>query len=246
MFWDDMPWGNIIFFSIYMILIVAMAVVTIVVIIERFYKSMISQEGYLMHTLPVKPWQHIVSKLSMAIIWTAIAIVVVIASLFIIGGISGLLTEILADADFSLLINEMEYIFGEGMLDALIICSIVQGIRLILQMYAAMAIGGSSTKNKVAYSFLAFVVITVIVSVIASLVSMICMTGMFVTSGEFASFMLGSAMDATTVIDAGIAGSGFDTLFGGMVAVQLVMDGIFAVVFFLLTNYFLTKRLNLE
>lgn len=236
---EDMPWGNIVFFSIYAILVVVLIVVTIVVIIERFYKSMISQEGYLMHTLPVKPWQHIVSKLCMAVIWTAIAVLVLIASLFIIGGVSGLLSEMLADADFVLMLNEMEFVFGEGFLDLVIITSIVQGIRLILQAYASMAIGGSSVKNKVAYSILAFVVITIVVSVIASLVSMLFMTGLFIGSGEFAEFMLSETTDMTGL------SQGFEQMFGSMFAVQLVMDGIFAVVFFVLTNHFLSKRLNL-
>lgn len=236
---EDMPWGNMVFFSIYAILVVVLIVLTIVVIIERFYKSMISQEGYLMHTLPVKPWQHIVSKLCMAVIWTAIAVLVLIASLFIIGGVSGLLSEMLADADFVLMLNEMEFVFGEGFLELVIITSIVQGIRLILQAYASMAIGGSSVKNKVAYSILAFVVITIVVSVIASLVSMLFMTGLFAGSGEFAEFMLSETTDMTGL------SQGFEQMFGSMFVMQLVMDGIFIVVFFALTNHFLSKRLNL-
>lgn len=240
MVWDRIPWGNLIFFSIYMILIVAMAVVTIVVIIERFYKSMISQEGYLMHTLPVKPWQHIISKLCMAIIWVAIAIVVVVLSILIIGGASGVLTEVLAELDISLMLNEMEYLFGDNVLDILIICGIVQGIRLILQVYAAMAIGGSATKNKIAYSFLAFVVIAVIVSVIASIISMGAMMGMFASANGIMELFMGAPVDEAAL------NAGFDGMFGGLYAMQLVMDGAFAVVFFFVTNHFLSKRLNLE
>ena len=35
----------------------------------RFYKNLYTDEGYLMHTLPVKPWMLIVSKLTIGTIW---------------------------------------------------------------------------------------------------------------------------------------------------------------------------------
>ena len=42
---------------IYMLLVFVMVVVTMVMIVTRFYKNLFSQEGYLMHTLPVPAWQ---------------------------------------------------------------------------------------------------------------------------------------------------------------------------------------------
>jgi hypothetical protein len=41
----------------------AMGVVTLIFTIQRFYKGLLGEEGYLMHTLPVKPWQLTASKL---------------------------------------------------------------------------------------------------------------------------------------------------------------------------------------
>lgn len=41
---------------------VALFVLTMIVIIQRFYKGLLCDEGYLMFTLPVKPWQLIATK----------------------------------------------------------------------------------------------------------------------------------------------------------------------------------------
>lgn len=230
--------ANLLTVSIYVILVVALIVVTIIVIIARFYRSMISQEGYLMHTLPVKPWQHIVSKACMAIIWTAIAVVVIIVSLLIIGGISGMLAELRDEFIVMMTSGEMEFFLEDKLITMMIICAIVQGIRYILQAYAAMAIGGSSTKNKIAYSFLAFVVLAVITSAIASIVSMGIIRGLFASNGG----MMEVLMDAV-LAEAGVDFNGF---MNGLFAMQLIMDGAFSVVFFILTNHFLKNKLNLE
>ena len=49
-------------------------------ILQRFYKNLLSGEGYLMHTLPVRPWQHIASKLIAAVVWTVLSFFVVCVS----------------------------------------------------------------------------------------------------------------------------------------------------------------------
>ena len=48
---------------IYMLMIYAIFITTVVVIVMRFYKNMLGGEGYLMHTLPVKTSNLIFSKL---------------------------------------------------------------------------------------------------------------------------------------------------------------------------------------
>ena len=46
----------------YFCVMVALFVLTLVVILQRFYKGLLCSEGYLMFTLPVKPWQLIAAK----------------------------------------------------------------------------------------------------------------------------------------------------------------------------------------
>lgn len=38
---------------IYTLLVMALLIITIVMVLQRFYKNLLKEEGYLMHTLPV-------------------------------------------------------------------------------------------------------------------------------------------------------------------------------------------------
>ena len=52
----------------------AVFIVTIFIIIQRFYKNLLGDEGYLMNTLPVSTTSNISSKLISAIIWSLVSI----------------------------------------------------------------------------------------------------------------------------------------------------------------------------
>ena len=80
---------------VYAALIVAVMVMSCITIIQRFSKTMLGPEGYLMHTLPVSATVHIFSKL-------ITAMVIVVAG-FLVGTISMLI--IAADSSFFLLLR---------------------------------------------------------------------------------------------------------------------------------------------
>ena len=61
--------GLFTFSSIYALLAFGLAVTTFVVIIIRFYKNLLGNEGYLMFTLPVSVEQNILAKLIPAMTW---------------------------------------------------------------------------------------------------------------------------------------------------------------------------------
>lgn len=69
---------------VYFGLCVAIAVVTFLVVVQRFYKGLLGQEGYLMFTLPVPTWQLTLSKLVGATIMTILSGIVGILSVFIL------------------------------------------------------------------------------------------------------------------------------------------------------------------
>lgn len=58
-----------IFVVLFFLAVIALAVVTLVVIVYRFYRSMLSQEGYLTHSLPVSIHGLLCSKLIAAAAW---------------------------------------------------------------------------------------------------------------------------------------------------------------------------------
>ena len=53
---------------LYFALLIAVFVVTAVILIQRFYKNLLGDEGYLMFTLPVTVAQHIWSKVIIAVV----------------------------------------------------------------------------------------------------------------------------------------------------------------------------------
>ena len=57
------------FGSLYVLLAIALAITTFIVIIMRFYKNLLGNEGYLMFTLPVSVEENILAKLIPAITW---------------------------------------------------------------------------------------------------------------------------------------------------------------------------------
>lgn len=69
-----------------LVLISAVCLMTVVFAVIRFYKNLVRDEGYLMHTLPVPTWQLIASKLITAYIWFAASAVVICASVGIAMG----------------------------------------------------------------------------------------------------------------------------------------------------------------
>ena len=81
---EDSTIYNIIFTSsvvLYVIAIIVCLLLTTIVGIVRFYQGMYSNEGYLSHTLPVTPTQHILSKLIVTTIFELGSVFAVFVSL---------------------------------------------------------------------------------------------------------------------------------------------------------------------
>ena len=63
--------------------IVAVCVMSMVVMVQRFYKNLLQDEGYVMMTLPVSVHQQVWSKLIVSAVWFALTIVMVCLAGFI-------------------------------------------------------------------------------------------------------------------------------------------------------------------
>lgn len=68
--------------------VVAMFVISISFVIDRFSKGLLGSEGYLMHTLPVRSWQLVLSKLVCGAVTWVISGVVAILAILIMGGLN--------------------------------------------------------------------------------------------------------------------------------------------------------------
>lgn len=56
----------------YVMMVIVVGVISSFYFIYWFYKNLFTDEGYLMHTLPVRPWQLVASKLTGLFFWQVI------------------------------------------------------------------------------------------------------------------------------------------------------------------------------
>lgn len=161
---------------VYGAIMVAIFVLTLIVMIQRFYKNLLCDEGYLMFTLPVKTWQHIATKTITSLAWIIASLVISLLSVLILSINSGFWTN-MPDHFFQLLSQSFYaetgisfYAFSGELLLLLIIGSLSS----IMTIYAAIAIGQLNQRHKLLAAFGAYLAINVIIQIITSVGMYIC------------------------------------------------------------------------
>lgn len=218
---------NTISWIVYVALFVSVVVLTIAIVILRFYRGLLGDEGYLMHTLPVKEWELITAK-------GAAAALTVIGSI-LAAGISLLLIGI--TRDFSAVAEGFQE-FGKAIAkDPWILILIIEGIiigiltilKSIYQIYASVSIGQLADRHRVLASLGAYIGITFILSTLAGILILI---GTVTGAGEWIAYY-------------------FDGIENGFAASQVMVFLIFLgtaiqlAAFHVVTERLLTKHLNL-
>ncbi|MFR1709678.1 MAG: ABC transporter permease [Clostridium sp.] len=142
----------------YMITMVAVFVGTLIITVQRFYKNLFGDEGYLMNTIPVKPSQNIVSKLIVSMIWIIISVFMAIISVFIMAFEPEIFKEI---------IEALKMIYPEiGSNIIVIIEFIIFGLVYlayeIMVLYASLSIGQLFKSRKILGAFAGFMIINIV------------------------------------------------------------------------------------
>ena len=219
---------------LYGIIMVAMIVVTIIIVVMRFYKGLLGDEGYLMHTLPVKPWQLITSKGIVASAVVIISIIAIVLSIFIIAGIQDM-------RGFADGFKEFMGVFGEEprlilVIIEVIVLSIFGTMASIYHIYAAMAIGQLTGKHRLLASLGAYIAINIALTVLATVIIVVGdMTGIDVWLSEWLwsiEASVGMNDDGFILVQAGL---------GAAFVVAVVQLAAFHVI----TERILSKKLNL-
>jgi len=153
----------------YVMTIIAVVIVSSVLVIYRFYKNLLTDEGYLMFTLPAKSHQLINSKLIASMIWTVLCIFMIIASI---------LTVASGSYDFNDLQRGMNELWRMLQLELssniylfiieLVLLVIFGTINNILIIYVSIAIGQLFNGHKIIGSFAAYIAINIALQVIVS------------------------------------------------------------------------------
>lgn len=211
----------------YIIMLSAIGLVILIYTAIRFYKNLYTDEGYLMHTLPVGKRELIISKLLVSYVWNMITCIVVFCCVFALISSAFIMldTGIIWD-DFMYELKKIIPYFEEssGMPFPLfcitaVVSFIISFFHSILMMYASISIGQIFSKHKVLSSIVAYICIYVITRTISSLIAT---PFAFMESSHDAAFL------SVTL------------------CLSLVESIIGCVIFFFVTEWLMKKKLNLD
>ena len=134
-------------------ILVVMGVFTVMIVIRRFYSGLLKREGYLMFTLPVKPWQLVLSKALVACIVCMLSFLVAFFSIGCYVGGNFFVALILT-------------VNGTLMVIEVLALGLVAFLGCIVHFYLAMALGQLAKHHKVAFSVVAYVVLGTVMNFI--------------------------------------------------------------------------------
>ena len=216
---------------LYFAVMVAVFVVTAVILIQRFYKNLLGDEGYLMFTLPVTVSQHIWAKTIIAAVMSIISIAAAVLSIGIIGSGAQMLVglgDVLAGIGKSFASDPNTLFYT---IESIIWLLLLAGAAMLF-IYLCMALGHLAKKHRVLMSVVWYFVL----STIAQFLFMFFIMGVGNLPLEgfwmaLQDFFLSIGPAATVHI--------------GMILL-CIGTAIPGAVFFLATRYILKNKLNLE
>lgn len=223
---------------LYILSLFAISITIFVYFIVRFYRNMYTNEGYLTHTLPVKPGEHIFAKGLIYFIWMLITVIAMICSIALliitaISSVDGDIMYIIWDALHEVSLSELNILWHEtfGMslgayLFIMIVTSIISLIYAILMIYTSISIGQLFNKHKVLASFVAYAAINFVIQIISSII-------------QIPTYKL--ALDSTFVNN-----NSFSSVFSYSIFSSVILSVVFTIVFAFVTEYITRKKLNLE
>ncbi len=199
-------------------LFIALGVLTVIGVIQRFKKNLLSDEGYLMFTLPVSSTKLIISKLITSVVWTVTSAIVAVLSFAILFVDQNFILE------FNNVLSEIMYLlrqefYGDKMWMIIQVPFIIlMGyIGFILTIYLSLATAQLPRFNKYRgmMSFISFFILTTIIQWITIILSRIL----------YPNYI---SNDVT------------------IMTITLIGNIILNILLFLGTDYILKKHLNLE
>lgn len=198
-------------------LFVALAVLTIVITVQRFQKNLLSTEGYLMFTLPVTPASLVGSKLLASLLWAVLSCVVTVACFFVIVIDGRMIQEfgLMTEQIWQVLQNGFRIEAGEAVsiLIGMIVSMFCSYTTFILNIYASLSVGQRFNKSRTAAAFATFMLVYIVYGIL--------------------SYFLGEYV---------FANMSFTTWMWAAIGVELVVSGAL----FAFANYNLSRHLNLE
>lgn len=214
------------------IAIAAVCIMSCVLMVYRFYKNLLQDEGYVMMTLPVSVHQQLISKLLVSMLWFVLSMLVVALAFFILAYQVGIVKEML-----NVVRAVVRELFDSGYTFDAVLFSLEMFVLVFLSsasaclhFYLALSIGHSFSSKKLLWSIVFYFVIQFAMNALGSF----AMFGL-----QNLSFMEIFGTDVFTGMDSiAIAQTAICALIG--------VSAVGVMLFYFPTVYFLKNRLNLE
>lgn len=229
--------GEMFVFIGYMLALSAFSIFIQLYFAIRFYKNLYTDEGYLMHTLPVKSWMLITSKAVVATFWYYLTSLFTMLLCFPVIFLA--LPKMAAFspdelAEYRLFISRIPgIILGEPLKVFFLVipfCLISSAFSALL-IYAAASLGQLFARHKVMASILCYFGLNALVSTVSMLVTLPAMGGLVITHA-----------DDLTQNPAAFFPPAMWTVFGSSLVVSILCG---AAAFFL-SDYIMRHSLNLD
>ena len=209
----------------------AVCIVSFVLMVQRFQRNLLGDEGYLTLTLPVSIHKQVWAKLIVSAVWFALTLIVVFAACLIMAYDVGLIHQLVRG--FEMVLEELArspYAFDVPAfcLELLAVCFLGSCV-MCLQFYAAMAAGHGFANHKKLWTVVLFFALWFVMWwAVAGVVSLFDFMGWDYMLAQLTdSWDVNAAMHFSMVISA-------------------VMEVLYGSVAYVITVLCLKRRLNLE
>lgn len=208
--------------TLFILSVITIFITAFILMIYRFYKNLLSDEGYLMFTLPAKTHQLIISKYLATLTWLLVSIIIIIGSAVLAIGTPENIKLVLNNLNEFLVQFEASGNNTTVTIITLLLFCLTSFITYISLIYASIAIGQLFTKNRLVGAFVSYIGISTLMQLL--LLLLLVMTNVFrsiITNGN-------NMIPLKLLL--------------GIIVYQIVVS----IIFFITTNRIFQKKLNLE
>ena len=210
-----------------------MVILSAVFVLTRFYKGLLGDEGYLMHTLPVKPWMLIVSKLTIGTIWFYLIDLLLVGAITLITLIALPTMAYFSPEDLlelRTMFQSYHTIFTvPSILFLAIPVMIIGSVFSLLTIYASISLGQLFPSHKVLASILCYLGLSTVLSTAVMLLTAPATAGVFIIQSTSANPM-----------------ADFASIYWTIMLITLFANLVLCVPAFWICNYVMKRCLNLD
>lgn len=229
----DLNVRNFVLYIAYILILSGLSMILTIYFAIRFYKNLYTDEGYLMHTLPVKPWMLIVSKLTIGTIWFYLIDLLLVGAITLITLIALPTMAYFSPEDLlelRTMFQSYHTIFTvPSILFLAIPVMIISSVFSLLTIYASISLVQLFSIHKVLASILCYLGLSTILSTAMMLLTTPTTAGVFILQSTSANPM-----------------TDFASIYWSIMLISLFANLVLCVPAFWICNYVMKRCLNLD